>query len=84
MLGMAECWFTMSPVSDVKVGRENRVWLGSSVVCYVQSQNKYRRGRRSPDGRYMGAKNGSCAVLGTEHSGVQKKNDWSAALTTHG
>lgn len=84
MFGMAECWFTMSPVSDAKVGRENRVWWGNSVICYVQSQNKYRRGRwRSPDGRYMGAKNGSCAVLGTEHSGVQKRTT-GLPLSRHG
>lgn len=31
---------------------------------------------------YMGAKNGSCAVLGTEHSGVQNEKDWSAAHDT--
>lgn len=25
MFGMAECWFTMSPVSDAKVGRKQGV-----------------------------------------------------------
>lgn len=38
MFEMEECWFTMSPVSDAKVGRENRVWRRSSVISYVHSK----------------------------------------------
>lgn len=38
MFEMEECWFTMSPVSDAKVGRENRMWRRSSVISYVHSK----------------------------------------------